>query len=77
MANRFILLVVKTLKFWANGGQIGGQFNILKYQTYINQCFTSKKRAHGGDTVDWGKLIMWSNEKSWATNKLIQIYYYY
>ena len=48
--------MVKTLKFWANGGQIGGQFNILKYQTYINQWFTDKKRAHEGGVVGWGNL---------------------
>ena len=28
---------VNKLKFWANGGQIGGQFTILKYKYYINQ----------------------------------------
>ena len=28
MAGIFILLVVKLLKFWANGGQIGGQIDL-------------------------------------------------
>ena len=46
-----LLLVVNLSKFRANGGQIGGQFNILKYQTYINQCLTDKKRAHEGGVV--------------------------
>ena len=58
-----LILVVKTLKFWANGGQIGGQFNILKYKNHINQLFKEKKKAHRGGAVGWGKRAVQIDHK--------------